>query len=85
MQQVVLYTTRVCPFCMRAKYLLDSKGVDFEEIPVDFNPELRAKMTELAGGQSTVPQIWVGDFHVGGCDDLYRLEQQGKLDQLLAG
>jgi glutaredoxin 3 len=64
--------------------MLKSKGVAFEEIAVDFNPALRAKMSEKAGGLRTVPQIWIGDVHVGGCNELYRLERQGSLDPMLA-
>lgn len=79
---VVLYTTRICPFCMRAKQLLLSKQVDFEERPVDSDPALRAEMTKKAGSR-TVPQIWIGDFHVGGCDELFQLERQQRLDDLL--
>ena len=81
---VVIYTTRFCPFCIRAKALLGSKGVPFEEIAVDGNPALRAEMTRMAG-QHTVPQIWIRERHVGGCDDLFRLEVSGQLDNLLAG
>lgn len=79
---VVIYTTRYCPYCIRAKHLLTSKGVTFEEIPVDHNPELRDEMSRKSG-QWTVPQIWIGETHVGGCDDLYALERRGRLDQLL--
>ncbi|WP_444903415.1 glutaredoxin 3 [Microbulbifer sp. DLAB2-AF] len=82
MQDVVIYTTRFCPYCIRAKQLLDSKGVNYREIAVDNKPELRAQMAAKAGRRS-VPQIWVGDFHVGGCDDLMALERNGKLNGLL--
>lgn len=82
---VVVYTTRYCPYCFRAKALLDSKSVAYKEIPVDGKPDLREKMTRLSGGAHTVPQIWVGDYHVGGCDELYMLERRGNLDPLLAG
>ena len=80
---VVIYTTRFCPFCVRAKRLLDEKGVDYKEIPVDNNNQLRHEMTQRAG-RSTVPQIWIGDTHIGGCDQLYAAERDGKLDALLA-
>ncbi|AOS96117.1 Glutaredoxin-3 [Microbulbifer aggregans] len=83
MQNVVIYTTRFCPFCVRAKYLLDKKGVKYDEIAVDGNPTLRAEMTAKAG-KHTVPQIWVGKQHVGGCDELMALERSGQLDKLLA-
>ena len=80
---VVIYTTRFCPYCIRAKHLLEAKGAAYQEIPVDGKPALRAEMTQKSG-QRTVPQIWIGEHHVGGCDDLYRLESAGKLDALLA-
>ncbi|WP_317932424.1 glutaredoxin 3 [Halioxenophilus sp. WMMB6] len=79
---VVIYTTRFCPYCIRAKNLLQSKGVQFQEIPVDGNYPLRQEMMRKSG-QSTVPQIWIGDLHVGGCDDLYDLERAGELDAML--
>lgn len=82
--KVVLYTTRFCPFCVRAKSLLDHKQVSFEEIAVDNNPDKRREMMEKAG-RHTVPQIWIGETHVGGCDELFMLERAGKLDSLLAG
>ena len=82
MNAVTVYTTRWCPFCLRAKALLNSKGVAFEEIPVDGNPSLRAEMAAMAGATS-VPQIWIGDQHVGGCDELYGLERQQRLDSML--
>jgi glutaredoxin 3 len=81
---VVLYTTRFCPFCVRAKALLEHKRVSFEEIPVDNDPDKRREMMALAG-RHTVPQIWIGETHVGGCDELFMLERAGKLDTLLAG
>jgi len=81
---VTLYTTRFCPYCVAAKRLLTAKGVSFEDIPVDGDPELRRKMSERAG-QRTVPQIWIGDTHVGGYTELAGLEQRGELDRLLAG
>ncbi len=79
---VTLYTTRFCPFCVAAKHLLKNKQVEFSEIAVDGDREKRAEMTRLSG-QHTVPQIWVGDFHVGGYDDLAALDRQGRLDDLL--
>jgi len=82
MNAVTVYTTRWCPFCLRAKALLNSKVVAFEEIPVDGNPSLRAEMAAMAGATS-VPQIWIGDRHVGGCDELYGLERRQQLDSML--
>lgn len=82
MPNVVIYSSDWCPYCMRAKQLLQSKGVQYEEIKVDGKPDVRAEMTRKAGGTS-VPQIWIGPTHVGGCDDLYALERAGKLDALL--
>lgn len=82
MSDVYLYSTQTCPFCIQAKQLLASKGVEFEEISVDGNPELRMEMMEKSG-QRTVPQIWIDEVHVGGCEDLYALERAGKLDDML--
>ncbi len=82
MADVVLYTTPWCPYCIRARHLLTSKGVDFTDIDVSGKPDLRDEM-EMKSGRYTVPQIWIGAQHVGGCDDLYALERQGKLDVLL--
>ena len=83
MQPVVIYTTPYCPYCLMAKRLLTKKGVAFQEIDVSGNRGLREELRLKAGGLSTVPQIWIGDTHVGGCDELYELEQAGKLDALL--
>lgn len=82
MSAVHLYTTRICPYCIQAKRLLEHKGIDYREIPVDGNPELRLEMMN-ASGRRTVPQIWVGNTHVGGCDELFALERSGQLDQML--
>lgn len=79
---ICLYTTRFCPFCLQAKQLLDAKGLVYSEISVDDNPELRMEMINLSG-RRTVPQIWVGETHVGGCDDLWALERSGQLDSLV--
>jgi glutaredoxin 3 len=84
MPKVTIYTTRFCPYCIAAKRLLASKQVAFEEIAVDRRPDLRETMTARAGGAYTVPQIWIGDVHVGGCDELYELEDAGRLDPLLS-
>jgi glutaredoxin 3 len=81
---ITVYTTRFCPYCHMAKELLRKKGVIFEEIDVSCCRELRVEMSQKAGGRSTVPQIWIGGTHVGGCDDLFTLEREGKLDVLLA-
>ncbi len=83
MSEVYLYTTQFCPFCIRAKQQLTSKGVSYRDIPVDGNSELRAEMMRLSG-RHTVPQIWIGDRHIGGCDKLYALERSGQLDPILA-
>ncbi len=79
---IEIYLTRWCPYCSRAKALLDSKGVAYTEIDVDSAPDLRRQMMARAG-RHTVPQIFIGETHVGGCDDLYALERQGKLAPLL--
>ncbi len=82
MKPVTIYTTHTCPYCVKAKKLLDHKGVSYTEIDVSDEQD-RMKMVERAGGRRTVPQIFIGDTHVGGCDDLYALEKDGKLDPLL--
>lgn len=84
MANITIYCSSFCPYCIRAKQLLTEKGAIFEEICVDGNPELRAQMKQKAGGKNSVPQIWINDQHIGGCDDLYALDQAGKLDPLLA-
>ncbi len=84
MAKVLMYTTAICPFCVNAKRLLASKGVEAEEIRVDREPALRQKMM-AESGQQTVPQIWIGDRHVGGFTDLWALDKRGELDALLAG
>ena len=83
MSEVVIYTTRWCPFCIRAKALLDQKGVQYQEIRVDGDPVTRQQMAERAG-RTSVPQIWIGEQHIGGCDQLYGLERSGALDPLLS-
>jgi glutaredoxin 3 len=80
--KVVIYSTGWCPYCTQARELLKSKGVDFEEIDVDARPEARGEMTARSG-RRTVPQIFIGTTHVGGCDDLHALEAGGRLDTLL--
>jgi glutaredoxin 3 len=84
MPEVVVYTTDMCPYCYRAKRLLEQKGVAFTEIDVTLDPAKRAEMAQKSGGVRTVPQIFIGGQHVGGSDDLYALEAEGKLDPLLA-
>jgi glutaredoxin 3 len=81
---VTIYTKDYCPYCRRAKELLTQKGVDFEEIDVTKDPEGQKAMTVRANGRSTVPQIFIGEQHVGGCDDIHALEAAGKLDAMLA-
>ena len=81
---IVVYSTLLCPYCHRAKALLRKKGVHFTEIDVSMDVEKRAEMTKRAHGRHTVPQIFIGETHVGGCDDLHALEEAGKLDSLLA-
>jgi len=83
MVPVEIYTTAYCPFCQWAKELLNRKAISFTEIDVGGNRELRAKMTARANGQSTVPQIFIGAQHIGGCDELYALEEADRLDPLL--
>ena len=82
---VVIYTKATCPYCHAAKALLKKKGAAFEEIGVDGDRAAQAAMAEKANGGWTVPQIFIGDRHVGGCDDLYELDAAGELDPLLAG
>jgi glutaredoxin 3 len=85
MQPVKMYTTAVCPYCIRAKQILKSKGVEaIDEIRVDLHPAQRLHMMEITH-RRTVPQIFIGDTHVGGCDDLVALDQRGGLDPLLKG
>jgi glutaredoxin 3 len=81
---VEIYTKTFCSYCWRAKMLLESKGVTFNEISVDFGGELRQQMIQRAKGRTTVPQIFIGETHVGGCDELVALEQAGRLDALIA-
>ncbi len=81
--RIVIYTTQYCPYCTQAKRLLRQKGVQFEEIDVSNDPELRRQMVHKAGGRMTVPQIFVNDSWIGDCDEIYALERAGKLDSLL--
>ncbi|MCG6935379.1 MAG: glutaredoxin 3 [Proteobacteria bacterium] len=82
MPDVVIYCTRFCPYCVRARMLLDSKQIDYTEIPIDQQPERRAEM-EQRSQRTSVPQIFIDDYHVGGCDDLFALEAAGELEAKL--
>lgn len=82
-QEIEIYTTMFCPYCHNAKALLSKKGIAFQEIKVDGDRTARQAMSERAGGRTSVPQIFVGGTHIGGCDDLYALDSAGKLDTLL--
>ena len=83
MKKVVIYTTDSCPYFAKSKSLLNKKNINYEVINVGNNDQLREDMVAKAGGRRTVPQIFIDDYHVGGCDDLYEHESQGKLDKLL--
>lgn len=83
MAQVELYTTGTCPYCIRAKALLDHKNVEYKEIRIDQFPEQRSQMIERANGGYTVPQIFIGEQHIGGCDEMMQLENEGRLNALL--
>lgn len=84
MPKVVMYSTEYCPYCKRAKMLLEQKAVEYTNVDVMQQPQLKAEMVNLANGRTSVPQIFIGDIHVGGCDDLFALEAANKLDALLA-
>lgn len=84
MAKIEIYTTMICPYCHRAKKLLEAKGASFTEIDVMTDGRRRAEMRERAGGRTSVPQIFINGKHVGGCDDLYALDRQGQLNPLLA-
>ena len=83
MKPVKIYTTTYCGYCVRAKDLLTRKGVKYEELDVTGDDEMRSKLVEMSGGQRTVPQIFIGDTHVGGYSDLARLDSEGRLDPML--
>ena len=85
MARVEIYSSMFCPYCHRAKRLLQAKGVTFEEIDVDEQPARRREMIDRAGGSRTVPQIFIDGRHVGGCDDIHALDRKGELDPLLQG
>ena len=84
MPSITIYTKSWCPYCSAAKKLLDEKGAAFTEIDIEKKPEARAEMIQKAGGRTTVPQIFIGEKHVGGCDDLYALDDRGELQRMLA-
>lgn len=84
MTQVTIYTKPFCPYCVRAVSLLEKKGVAFTEIEAAFDPEKRKEMMQRSNGRATFPQIFIGEAHIGGCDDMMALERDGKLDTLLA-
>ena len=83
MPSVTIYTKPFCPYCARALALLRDKGVEFTEIEAAFDPEKKKEMVQRAGGRMTFPQIFIGERHIGGCDDMYDLEDSGELDRLL--
>ncbi len=83
MAKVEIYTWQYCPFCIRAKNLLKEKGIDYKEYSIDGDPDGRIQMTKRAEGRTTVPQIFINDKGIGGCDELYELEKQNQLDSLL--
>jgi glutaredoxin 3 len=85
MPRIKIYTTPICPYCYRAKALLKQKGAPYDEVDVFMDCDARQEMEDRAQGQRTVPQIFIGERHVGGCDDLYALDQAGELDQMLSG
>ncbi|MDD7805809.1 MAG: glutaredoxin 3 [Endozoicomonas sp. (ex Botrylloides leachii)] len=82
MDKTTIYTSQYCPYCIKALDLLNAKGVTYTNISIDSHPDIRVEMTKKAGSH-TVPQIWIGETHVGGCDELYALEHKGQLDRLL--
>jgi len=82
MPKIIIYSKEICPYCVRAKALLTRKNAAFEEIKITTDAQ-KEEMIQKSGGRMTVPQIFIDDFHVGGCDDLYALESEGRLDQLL--
>lgn len=83
MPPITIYSKSWCPYCAAAKRLFDEKGAAYTEIDIEAEPERRAEMVQKAGGRTTVPQIFIGDRHVGGCDDLYALDEKGQLEALL--
>ncbi len=84
MANITIYTTNYCPYCVKAKQLLSTKGASFSEIDVTEDNEMRLKLVDMTNGAKTVPQIFINDQHIGGCDDLYALNDKGELDALIA-
>ncbi|MBF0284451.1 MAG: glutaredoxin 3 [Magnetococcales bacterium] len=84
MPEIIVYSTTVCPYCVKAKALLDRKGAKYQEVNLDREPQRRDEMVQKAGGRKTVPQIFINGQHMGGCDDLHELDRKGGLDPLLA-
>ncbi len=82
--KIEIYTWRSCPFCIRAKFLLKSKGVEFTEYAIDGDEQARTQMSQRANGRRSLPQIFIDDRHIGGCDDIHDLDAQGELDALLS-
>ena len=82
MSKIIIYTTTYCPYCVKAKALLQKKSAEFEEIKIE-NDEMREMMIQKSGGRKTVPQIFINGIHIGGCDDIYDLYRKGELDKLL--
>ena len=83
MKSIVIYSSASCPYCIKAKALFESKDVSFQELRVDQNPALADEAKKKSGGRMTVPQIFIDDYHVGGCDELYALDRAGKLDPMI--
>lgn len=83
MSEALIYVTPICPYCIRAKVLLDKLGIPYQTIDVSMDVDLREEMVKLAGGRTSVPQIFIDDIHIGGCDDLYALHQAGGLKQYI--
>jgi glutaredoxin 3 len=84
MAEIIIYSKDYCPYCEKAKKLFEIKGKEYKEIDITHDPETAIKLVEMAGGRKTVPQIFIGGKHIGGCDDLYALNDKGELDKLLA-
>jgi glutaredoxin 3 len=82
MKENIIYTSYTCPYCYKAKSLLNTLGIAYKEISVDMRPKLRKEMTAKSG-RTSVPQIWINDYHIGGCDDLYMLSENGKISELI--
>jgi len=84
MKKVEIYSSNACPYCVKAKTLLKDKGVEYQEYRIDLDPALMEEFVKRSNGRKTVPQIFINEEHIGGCDDLYALEEQGKLNPILA-